>query len=154
VNLLPGYIIGRNALVKKSSELQASSNGIPVNIALGQVYDAARPAVITHIDDVARIHVEALDEERVKENPTYILEGGKDGEKVVFEDGNRVVRREFPETLERGWIKEEGKLPPAYSVCDASETRKTFGELKGYDESLKDVLAQWVELKKREQSGK
>jgi len=64
--------------------------------------------VITHIDDVARIHVEALDEERVKGNHTHILEGGKDGEKVVFEDVNRVARREFLETLERGWIKEEG----------------------------------------------
>jgi hypothetical protein len=68
VNLLPGYVIGPNALVKKSSEMQANSNGIAINAALGQVFDAARPAVVTQIDNVARIHVATIDEriERIR----------------------------------------------------------------------------------------
>lgn len=154
VNLLPGYVLGRNELVKKADELNSGSNAIPLNIALGTVFPGPRPAIITDIGDVARIHVAALDEGRVKGNQTYILESGKEGEKVEFEDVNEIVRREFPSAVEKGWLKGEGKLQGAYSLVDASETRKTFGELKGFEEAVREVLGQWVELKEREESEK
>lgn len=140
--------------MKKADELNSGSNAIPLNIALGTVFPGPRPAIITDIGDVARIHVAALDEGRVKGNQTYILESGKEGEKVEFEDVNEIVRREFPSAVEKGWLKGEGKLQGAYSLVDASETRKTFGELKGFEEAVREVLGQWVELKEREESEK
>jgi hypothetical protein len=63
----------------------------------------------------------------------------------------------FGETSRKVWregVKGEGKLPGVYSVIHASETRKTFGELKGYGESVTDVLAQWADLKKRDEREK
>ncbi len=133
--------------MKKSSGLQQNSNGLAMSVRQGLISTVARPEVITHIEDVARIHIAALDEEKVLRNQTYILEGGKEGEKVVFEDVNEIIRREFPGAVERGWVKGEGKPVPAYQVIDSSETKKKFGELKGYDEVVRDLLKQWVRLK-------
>ncbi|PMD33772.1 NAD(P)-binding protein [Hyaloscypha variabilis F] len=154
VNLLPGYVFGRNELVKTADELNVGSNSIVIKLALGTHFPAPRPTLITYIGDVARIHVVALDETKVVGNQTYILEGGKEGEKVVFEDVNEIVKREFEEAVNKGWLKGEGRLQGAWSLVDASETRKVFGELTGFEESVREVLQQWVELKKQEESRK
>ncbi|KAE9366925.1 NAD(P)-binding protein [Stipitochalara longipes BDJ] len=154
VNLLPGYVLGRNELVKTADELNAGSNAIVIRLALGTHFPAPRPAAITYIGDVARIHVAALDRKKVVGNQTYILEGGKEGQKVVLEKVNEIVGREFQQAVEKGWLKGNGRLESAWSAFDASATRKAFGELKGYEDSVREVLEQWVELKEQEESGK
>ncbi len=84
----------------------------------------------------------ALDETKVAGNQTYILERGKEGKKVVFEDVNEIVEREFEEVVNKGWLKGDGRLQGAWSLVDASETRKVFGELTGFEESVREVLQQ------------
>ena len=140
--------------MKTMDELNVGSNALVIKLALGTHFPAPRPSVITYIGDVARIHVAALDGTKVVGNQTYILEGGKQGKKVVFEKVNEIVKGEFSEPVRKGWLKGKGRLEGAWSDIDARETRKVFGELTGFDDSVREVLKQWVELKEKEESGK
>lgn len=152
VTVHPGYILGRNELCTTTGDLINGSNGVPLAIVLG-IKNAAgpRPNIASHIDDVARLHVEALDEAKVPGRYScFFVEGGKQGEEVVFEDVLALSKREFPRAWEKGWWKEGGSCESGRLTLDSSNTRQVFGECKGYEEACRDLLKQWVELKERE----
>jgi nucleoside-diphosphate-sugar epimerase len=154
VNLLPSYIIGRNELATKSEDLRNGSNNLPLSILNGVTWPTARPAVAAYVGDVARIHVEALDEEKVKGNAAFILNGGngKEGGDVVLDDAIVVAKEYFADAVRDGILPLGGHTESAFHSIDASEAIKVFGELKGYKDSVREVVDQFVELKKRELS--
>jgi nucleoside-diphosphate-sugar epimerase len=150
VNLMPGYVFGRHEFATSAADLLATSNVIPLSIVLGKQLPGARPGTICHIDDVARIHVEALDEEKVKGNRDFVIDSRKEGEKVNFDDAKGVVERCFGKEVEQGVLKLGGGIGSVGLRINGEETRSVFGELKGYEESVREVVEQFVELKKRE----
>jgi nucleoside-diphosphate-sugar epimerase len=152
VNLLPSYIIGRNELVATSEDLRKGSNNVPLSILNGVTWPTPRPAVAVYISDVARIHVEALDEEKVKGNATFILEGknGKEEGELVLDDAVKVAKEYFADAVKEGILPLGGHTESAVHSMDASETVKVFGELKGYKDSVREVVEQFVELKRKE----
>jgi nucleoside-diphosphate-sugar epimerase len=60
VVLMPSFVLGADPLVKNLGGLMVGSNGILMNHLLGQ---RMAPMIKTsiHIDDVAKLHVQALD---------------------------------------------------------------------------------------------
>jgi hypothetical protein len=112
--------------------------------------------MVVYIGDVARIHVEALDEEKVKGNATFVLEGknGNEGGEVVLDDAIAVAKDYFAAAVEEGILPLGGHTESAVHNMDASETIKVFGELKGYKNSVREVLEQFIELKRKELAAK
>ncbi|KAH7400168.1 hypothetical protein BKA64DRAFT_476332 [Cadophora sp. MPI-SDFR-AT-0126] len=148
VNIMPGFVIGRSELVTKSDDLLKSTNAVPLSIILGVKGDK-KPAMITHIDDVARIHVAALDTAKVSGNRGFLLQSG-DGGKIVFDDALEVAKEKFGSAVDEGILPLGGTTGNAYQIVDSSETDEVFGELKSYKEAVESVLGQFVELKRAE----
>ncbi|TVY44050.1 putative uncharacterized oxidoreductase, partial [Lachnellula occidentalis] len=65
VNVMPGYVIGRNALAMSARELQSGSNNVVLGLVTGNVRKEAQLATVVDVRDVARVQVEALDGRKV-----------------------------------------------------------------------------------------
>jgi nucleoside-diphosphate-sugar epimerase len=150
VNLMPGYVVGRNEFAKGTSGLLASSNVAPLSVVTGTRSPIVRPAIVSHIDDVARIHVEALDEEKVVGNQNYFIDAKTEGKRTIFDDANEIAKKYFPDAVEEGILKLGGSIESAYLRRDTREVQRIFGELKKYEAGVRDVVGQFVELKRRE----
>ncbi|KAK0102613.1 hypothetical protein ONS95_006222 [Cadophora gregata] len=148
VNIMPGFVIGRSELITKSEDLLKSTNAVPLSIILGVKSDK-KPAMITHIDDVARIHVAALDTAKVPGNRSFLLQSG-DGGKIVFDDALEVARENFRGAVEEGILPLGGTTGNAYQIVESGETEEVFGGLRSYREAVESVVGQFVELKRRE----
>ena len=127
-----------------------------MSILNGVTWPTPRPNVAVYIGDVARIHVEALDEEKVKGNATFVLEGknGKEGGEVVLDDAIAVAKEYFADAIEEGILPLGGHTESAVHNMDVSETIKVFGELKGYKDSVRELVDQFVGLKRKELAAK
>ena len=148
VNIMPGFVIGRSELITKSEDILKSTNAVPLAAVLGVKGDK-KPAMITHIDDVARIHVAALDTAKVPGNRGFLLQSG-DGGKIVFDDALEVAKEKFADAVEEGILPMGGTTGDAYQIVDSRETDEVFGGLKSYKEAVESVLGQFVELKRAE----
>lgn len=142
VNLIPGFIFGRNELATTTDDLQRSTNSVILDVVLGKKTDAT-PCAFVDVRDVARIHVESLDESKVSGNKSFCLFSPR----KAFEDANEIAAREFPEAVKQGLLPLGGVKPSLYSSVDSSETVKTFGPMYTYDDAVKVVVSQYLELK-------
>ena len=97
------------------------------------------------VRDVARIHVESLNESKVVGNKNFVLDAGK----IKFDDALEIAKKEFPEAIESGVLPLGGHISSVYSVFDTKETVETFGKFYSYSEAAKEVIGQYLELKAR-----
>lgn len=142
---MPGYVMGRNELATRAEDLVKGSNAIPLSIVLGKRATTARAGIITDVRDVARVQIEALGEGRVKESESFVLDG-ENG--VVWDDANGIAETLFPEAVGRGLLPLGGSIPAVYQNIDANRTVEVFGKLRNYEEAVRSVLGQYLELKK------
>lgn len=148
INLHPGYVIGRNELLTKPEELLGGSNALVIGIALGAVKGAKREAFTTPVTDLARIHVEALDT-KIVESQSFLLDAGKDGDKVNFNEVNEIAKNYFPDAVAEGILNPVGSTEAVYQEVDKSSTTAAFGPLETFREAAKAVIGQYVELKRK-----
>lgn len=148
---MPGYIIGRNELVTSSEALISGSNALALNIVLGsEPTPGKRPMMVLDLRDVARVQVNALDEEKVVlgagESKGYLLDGGSSVKGVEFDDAKDIVKKAFPGAVADGKLELGGGVERAGLVIESSETVEAFGEMGGYEGMVKDVVGQYLEL--------
>ncbi|RYN45659.1 hypothetical protein AA0118_g12782 [Alternaria tenuissima] len=152
VNVMPGLIVGRSKIATKSGALMKTTNSVPLSIVLGTesiMGASGMIAHVVHIDDVARIHVAALDTKKVPGNRSFLLQSS-DGGKVVFEDALVVAKDKFGDAIEEGLLPLGGTLGSLPINVDSKETEEVFGPLKTYKEAVENALEQFVELKRKE----
>lgn len=143
VNVMPGYVIGRNELINDADSLISGSNALILSIVKGLKSPGARPGTVTDIRDVVQIQVGSLDETKVVGNRSFLLDIGH----VVFDDANDIARRAFPEAVESGVLPLGGSIKPVWQSADVTETLKVFGPLKSYEDMVVSVVGQYVDLK-------
>jgi nucleoside-diphosphate-sugar epimerase len=143
ISIMPGFVIGTNHVAMDSQTLAKGSNAIPISVISGKKSPAGRPGSVAHIKDVARVHVGALSP-AISGNRSFVVDVGP----VDFDDVIKVAEREFPEAVKEGIISTEGSAPALPINVDSSETVAVFGPLGSYEEAVKDLLAQFIELKK------
>jgi nucleoside-diphosphate-sugar epimerase len=144
VNFMPGYVVDRNELATNLKTLGTGSNRIVVGIISGVVAPSPSPNGVVHIDDVARIHVEALDSSKVRGNRDFILSAGVER----YDDAEGIVRKAYPDAVGNGLLELGGSTPTTRMIVDIRETVEVFGEFKTYEEMVKSVAGQYIELKK------
>jgi nucleoside-diphosphate-sugar epimerase len=83
IHIHPTFIFGRDDFATSTRDFQTGTNRLPLNIALG-VQGEAQPNTWNDVGDTARIHVMALDEERVAGNQSFLASSsGQDGMRYV-----------------------------------------------------------------------
>ena len=140
INILPGFVFGRNDKATNTTDLLSGSNRLLLTILKGQTFEAPRLAGAAHIDDVSRVHVLALDEK---------IKGGQDfGVTVpmVYDDIFDIVKKHFPRAFNDGTFT-RGHQPSLGVNWDASKTEEVFGlKFKSYENMVVDFVGQFLEL--------
>ncbi|KAH6609947.1 hypothetical protein Trco_003293 [Trichoderma cornu-damae] len=148
ISILPGWIFGPDELCTTAEDFEnGSTNSVLLNILRGTESSVPFTSNAVFVDDVAQIHVAALDPQ-IPGNQAFMATGdGIDG--MVWEDGIRVVKQNFPEAIAQGRLKTTGKQPTIIVRVDAKKTEETFGiQLAGYEQQVKSLVSQYLEVTK------
>ncbi|KAL4791909.1 NAD(P)-binding protein [Aspergillus venezuelensis] len=163
VQLLSGVVIGpEDRLIPSesnkypSSPMLAGTRAAVLAPALTADLNSAFPYVTVpaHVYDVARAHVDALDRERVPVGSEFVLAGDteNDGKGVNWDrDVWGKARKYFSKEVEEGIKPCEGSLGSIRWKLDIRDTERVFGwKMAGFEQTVKGLLGQYLELKKLE----
>jgi len=145
INVMPSYVIGKNELVTDAKNITVGTNGAAFGPVLGVDAKLARPGTTVHLDDVARVHVLALDP-KIPGNQSFFLNSeGLKG--TIWEDAIDIVASNFPEAVKKGVLPNNGKAPTKSTKIDARRTEEVFGfKFKSYEEQVLSVTRHYLEL--------
>jgi nucleoside-diphosphate-sugar epimerase len=142
VNLLPTVVFGPDALATNVQELMTSSRAM----VLGPLMDMKGPEMIgasVHVDDVSRAHIDSL-KSSVPGNKDYILSSDAP-EGVCWDDAKNIVKRSFPEAVEKGILRLGGSMGTRPWRLDTRETEEAFGwKPLSFEETLKELVGQYL----------
>lgn len=158
VNIAPTYIGGRQPLARTTVELMQTSNAMVLRSVVGtQGSEAPEVSGLTHIDDVVRIHLTALDMEKIptpSSGPSKGIENFPFGCDILWQDINGFVAKTWPDEVARGLLPNQGHFVGKPRVhFDRSKVEQAFGfKLKRTEEILPDIVTQYLELQKAERT--
>lgn len=151
VQVIPGTVIGPSELVGSAEEAYAKMD----RMSKALLFDDVRPRYafgFVHVEDCARVHVEALDEVKVKDGeiPAWFIAAGSTPVGIsagaIWKEVGDMVEEEFGEQVARGVFKVgRDKLPTnmPYRV-DSKRTQNML--LDGQDfKSLSDCVREVAE---------
>ncbi|KUJ10902.1 NAD dependent epimerase/dehydratase [Mollisia scopiformis] len=148
VHLHPSFVEGRNELAASPRETLKGTNAIVLGIALGQKFEYSTMGATVHLEDVARVHLQALDTAVVPGNASYIL-----SQDTIWDDVTDITARRFPDEVEKRALPNSGSAVTHTVFVDTSLTEEVFGfEHIGFEEQVESVVGHYLEL--RAKSGK
>ncbi|KAK5685260.1 hypothetical protein LTS10_003338 [Elasticomyces elasticus] len=146
IHIHPSFVGGRNDLARNLEELKTGTNFYFLAPVLGQeAATAAGPRVASYVDvdDVAKAHVLSLDD-KVAGNQSFMLSGEGD---MAWDGAKVIAAKHFPDAVGKVFPNDGESAPFPFSVpADNSKTVKTFGKLRTYEETVKAVVGQYIEL--------
>lgn len=153
VNLMPTFILGSWELAT-SFTLASGSNGFALTNVLGRDFPVPLYGTTVHVQDLARVHVEAMTNEKIKGHEDFIL--NSDGtEGAVWADAITIAKKYFPEAVGKGILPLGGVTETAKRMIDSSKVERVFGiKLMGFEEQMVGLIGQYVELVEKEQGKK
>lgn len=120
IHIHPAYVIGRNELALDVNSVLKGTNAMVLGHILGEKFDVPRPSGSVHVDDVARLHILALDP-KVKGGQSFL--GVKDS---VWNDALDIVKKHFPQAVKDRKLPANGDQPTTYLRMRAGR-RKFLG---------------------------
>ncbi|KAJ5455872.1 uncharacterized protein N7458_004136 [Penicillium daleae] len=148
ISIHPGWVFGRDELCTTTADLETgSTNSVLLSLLKGSQSDEPLMGNMSLVDDVAQVHVSALDP-KIEGNQAFVVSSnGING--AMWEDAIEVVKKYFPEALADGRLKSTGKQPTAVVRVDAGKTEKTFCiHLSSFEDQVKSLASQYLELTK------
>jgi len=117
ISIMPTYIVGRNELITDLSDVMDGTNVRVLGaVVLGDI-DRVVPGTTVLLEDVARIHVLALDTDKIPGNQAFMV--NSNGEKgIVFNDAHEIVARRFPDAVKDGIFENKGNQPTKHVPVD------------------------------------
>jgi len=154
VNLMPTFIVGSWELATSAAALPNGSNGIALSSVLGASMPAPMPGITIHVQDLARVHVEAMTNEKIQTHEDIIL-NADDTEGCVWTDTIKIAEKHFPRAVKKGILPLGGNTPTARRRVDGSKAERVFGiKMMGFEEQIVSVVGQFVELAEKAQGQK
>ncbi|KAF2624762.1 NAD(P)-binding protein [Macroventuria anomochaeta] len=156
VQVIPGTVIGTSEFVKTAEEAKKHMD----RQTRALIFDDNTPQYafgFVHVEDCARVHVEALNEQKVKDEdvpPRFVAaattEEGLDGNQV-WNKAVRMVESEFAAGIERGVFevgRERTPINMPYRVNSRMTERMLFGgeAIRGLEESVREVAGWYSQL--------
>jgi nucleoside-diphosphate-sugar epimerase len=142
ITITPGWIFGRDELVTKVKDLtQGSTNAVLTNLLLGNKEEIPYGGNVVWGEDVAEVHVLALDE-KIKGNQNFTASFDFEWEEAID-----ILKQSFPKEVAAGKLSIEGKQPTMAIKTPGRETEKVFGiKFAPFDKIVKEVATQYLEL--------
>ena len=142
VHLHPSFVEGRNELALHTREVLKGTNAIILSIALGKQFGHSTMGTTVHLDDVARVHVQALDE-AVPGNASYILSQNSE-----WDDVTDIIARNFPDAVKMGILPNSGSALTHPVFVDAGLTEEVFGfRHTGFEGQVKSVVGHYLDMR-------
>lgn len=157
ISLLPSVVIGpddrldADPTATVDSLLQGTRAAV-LAPALTSSLNSSFPYVGTpvHVADVARAHVDSVDDVLVPGNSEYILSSDTPNGVVWDREIQGVCRKFFPEDVASKRLPLEGSLTAIKWRLDARQTEETFGwQFTGFEETARQLLSQYLHLEAR-----
>ncbi|KAK5694498.1 hypothetical protein LTR97_009088 [Elasticomyces elasticus] len=152
IHLMPSYVLGRIDMCDSLERLQTSANSFPLDIVLGRDGgESGMAMVVNHVDDCARIHVEALNP-RIEGNQSFIIDYNLSSQ-VEWDEAKDIVAKHFADAVNSDVLPNSGTLKSVRCRLESSKTEKTFGYRQSYEEAVVDVVQQYLELREMQKGG-
>lgn len=144
-NIMPSFFIGKNELITDAKDILSGTNNVAFAPVLGRKSDFPNPGAMSHVDDVAKVHVLALDP-KIKGNQNFgLISGGVAGNK--WADSIEIVKKHFPEAVKAGRLPANGAQPTKRLLIDTSKTDKILGiKQRSYEDAVVSVAEHYLEL--------
>ena len=144
VTIHPSFVLGRADLATTVEELWAGTNRFALDLAIGTKLESPWSGACVHVDDVAKVHVMALDQS-FKGVRSFVL-----SMPAKWDDVPQIVEKHFPAAVEEGLLSIDGRRPTNTIDIRGDETEKEFGfQFLDFEEQVKSVVGQLVAIKKQ-----
>lgn len=144
VNIGPSFVAGKDELITDAKDIALGTNGPIAAIMLGNKASGPLPSTTVHVDDVAFMHVKALD----SSIPAAFYIADSEGYAgTQWGHAARIIAEAFPKAVAKGVVSKDGLQPTMWNRVDASLAEKTFGfKFAGYDKQVQSVVGHYLEL--------
>lgn len=152
VSILPSYVQGRNEPVTSSRDLtnRPSSNQTMIRFVQGYKEAEPRPSDFVLVDDVAAVHVAAMEANDIVSGERFIAAYPPC---VPWAEVEKVARKLFPKEVESGILPLGGECPDRSLDFDSSKTTEKFGvQFHGIEDMVRSLVGQYVEMVERERN--
>ena len=141
INVMPAFIIGQNELVTDPKDILSGTNGLAFGQVLGNKSDSPTIGTSVYLNDVANVHVLALDP-KIKGNQNFAA-----SQATVWGDAIDIVKKRFPAAVKDGRLPADGSALTKKINYDASRTEDVLGlKFQDYETQVASVAEHYLEL--------
>ena len=145
INVEPVFVIGKNELITEAKDILQGTNGVAFAQVLGHNLESPNLGTTVHVNDVAKVHILALNPEVQGNQDFAASSGGLKG--TVWSDAIEIVKRRFPEAVKDGRLPANGTALTKKIIFDPSKSEKILGiEFLDYEEQVVSVTEHYLEL--------
>lgn len=149
VNILPSYVVGKHEIADTPEKIKTGSNMVALGPVFGVKNPDGRAGVTVHIDDVAYLHIAALDTEKIDGNRNFGA-NSHHYHGIQWNDGIAIVKQNFPKEVETGVFPLGGDVASVPVKFDAQETERVFGfTFKPWEQQVVDAARWYAEVYSR-----
>ncbi|KAJ6131557.1 hypothetical protein N7523_001263 [Penicillium sp. IBT 18751x] len=144
-NIHPSFVIGKNELVRDAKDITVGTNAVAIGPVLGNKSDNPIVGCSVHVDDIAFMHVKALD----PSVPAGSYIGNSDDYAgTVWQNATSIVAEHFPNAVARGILPNNGTQPTRKCRINARRTEEVMGfKFLSFEEQVTSVVKHFLELK-------
>ncbi|KAI9816623.1 MAG: hypothetical protein M1827_001756 [Pycnora praestabilis] len=141
----PSFIIGKNELITRSKDITKGTNAFVIGPILGNRNPTPLPGSTVFVNDIAKLHVQALSPD-ISSNKSYL--GTSEGVKgIEFNSVLEIAQKNFPREVEKGTLPLGGSQPTVPTHYDSSNSENVFGwKFQSFEEQTKSVVHHYLEL--------
>lgn len=144
VNVMPTFIIGPNGFAASRKDYELGSNSIAMAPLLGINLEGPKPGAVCHVDDVAVVHVEALDPGIVGHRNFGVNFDGMNG--VEWNSAIDIVKNKLLNAVGANGFPLDGSVTTVKLAFDASKTERELGmTFKSFETMIVDLARAYLE---------
>lgn len=158
------YVIGRNVHANTTEQLFEGTNAVFLALLTGNSDPSTPPELgqAVHVDDVALLHVLALDQARVENSngiENFFVSESKHTAHpqrdenlltrvdIVWDDVTKIAAEKFPSAVASGRLPATGTKKSKPGIADSSKAEKLLGrKVKTIEDMVTDLTNQYLEV--------
>lgn len=147
INILPTFVIGRDETVTDAKNIGKGTNGLLMRPLLGLVEEYPQHNATVHVDDVARMHLAALDP-KVTGGQDF-LAAGPDFGVTNWAESLELIKKRYPKAYADGLFNSSAIATPVATITkvDSGKASSELGiKFKTSEEQVISVVEHYLEL--------
>ena len=147
VHVLPGLMQGASELHETAEEMEQGFNKATIDTALGKIIGMPKRTAQILQQDVARVHVLALDHKLVR-NLDNLVVVANDGRGIPWDEMVETIKRCYPKEVEDGILRPTKGQQNSTKRYDVRSTHQVLGV--GFSDAVcivRSVMDQYLQLR-------